>query len=248
MPSPNSIPERIDHKLARVLPARRIDIAPARPVVSFTFDDVPVSALANGARILEAHGVRGTFYVAGGIAGQQHDGQRMLGAGDYRGLSAAGHEIGHHTFSHRTAWSLGLGYAADLKRNDGYLDSVLAAPARNFAFPYGRSSLGGREIIRRRFRSARGAETGINRAGSDLDLLHSVGIESHMRLEGLQYWIDDVVKSPGWLIFLTHDVQEAPSPFGTTPAVLDALVSRAIAKGCDVLTVDAALDRLGVAA
>jgi peptidoglycan/xylan/chitin deacetylase (PgdA/CDA1 family) len=246
MPSPNSIPERIDHKLARVFPIRRMDLVPSRPIVSFTFDDVPVSALTNGARILERHGVRGTFYVAGGIAGRQHDGQPMLSAEDYRSLSAAGHEIGHHTFSHRTAWSLGFGYGADLERNGGYLGDILPAPARNFAFPFGRATLGGRDAIRRRFRSARGAENGINRAGSDLDLLHAVGIESHMRIEGLQHWIDDAVKSPGWLIFLTHDVQEAPSPFGTTPAILDALIAHAVAKGCDVLTVDAALDALGV--
>lgn len=247
MPSPHSIAERIDHKLARVLPARRMDFAPDRPIVSFTFDDVPVSALVNGAGILESHGVRGTFYVAGGIAGQEHDGQTMLTAEGYRELTASGHEIGHHTFTHRTAWSLGSAYAADAKHNDEYLGAILQAPARNFAFPYGRATYAGRNIIRHRFRSARGAENGINRVGSDLDLLHSVGIESHMRIEGLRHWVDDAVRSPGWLIFLTHDVQEAPSPYGTTPAVLDELVGHAIAKGCDVLTVDAALDRLGVA-
>lgn len=247
MPSPNSIAERIDHKLARVFPARRMDFAPARPIVSFTFDDVPVSALTNGARILERHGVHGTFYVAGGLAGRQHDEQPMLTADDYRSLKRSGHEIGHHTYSHRTAWSLGRRYAADLERNTVYLNELLPAAPRNFAFPYGRATLGGRDAVRRRFRSARGVENGINRIGSDLDLLHAVGIESHMRVEELLPWIDDAIRSPGWLIFLTHDVQDAPSPYGTTPAVLDTLVARAIAGGCDVLTVDAALDKLGVA-
>jgi peptidoglycan/xylan/chitin deacetylase (PgdA/CDA1 family) len=75
MPSPNTIAERVAHKLVRNLPRRVRDVAPRRPIVSFTFDDVPVSALANGATILEKHGVRGTFYVAGGIAGAMHDGQ-----------------------------------------------------------------------------------------------------------------------------------------------------------------------------
>ena len=37
-----------------------------RPLVSITFDDVPDTALVNGARVLERHGVRGTFYIAGG--------------------------------------------------------------------------------------------------------------------------------------------------------------------------------------
>jgi peptidoglycan/xylan/chitin deacetylase (PgdA/CDA1 family) len=135
MPSPNSLPERITHRLARSFPARRVDFAPVRPIVSFSFDDVPVSALVNGAEVLERHGVRGTFFVAGGIAGAEHDGQPMLTTGDYRDLVRRGHEIGHHTFAHRTPWMLGRGYSADLVRNDIYLAPILGTAPRNFAFP-----------------------------------------------------------------------------------------------------------------
>jgi hypothetical protein len=67
-----------------------------------------------------------------------------------------------------------------------------------------------------------------------------------LKASELTNWIDDVAASPGWLIFLTHDVQEQPSPFGTTPVILDALVAHAIASGAEVLTVDEALDRLEV--
>jgi peptidoglycan/xylan/chitin deacetylase (PgdA/CDA1 family) len=248
MPSPNTLPERISHKLARSFPVRRADFAPTRPIVSFSFDDVPVSALGNGAQVLERHGVRGTFFVAGGIAGAEHDGQLMLATDDYRDLARRGHEIGHHTFTHRTPWALGRDYSADLVRNDIYLAPILGAAPRNFAFPYGRSSPGARDLVSRRFRSSRGVETGINRQSSDLDLLRAVGIEGHMQGAELTHWIDEAVASPGWLIFLTHDVQEAPSLYGTTPAILDALVAHAIASGAEVLTVDAALDRLGVPA
>lgn len=248
MPSPNSLPERITHKLARSFPARRVDFAPARPIVSFSFDDVPVSALVNGAEVLERHGVRGTFFVAGGIAGGEHDGQPMLTTDDYRDLVRRGHEIGHHTFTHRTPWTLGRDYSADLVRNDIYLAPILGTAPRNFAFPYGRSSPGARDLVARRFRSSRGVETGINRQASDLDLLRAVGIEGHMRAEDMTRWIDELSASPGWLIFLTHDVQERPSSFGTTPDILDALVAHAIASGAEVLTIDAALDRLKVPA
>lgn len=247
MPSPHSLPERISHKLARSFPARRADFAPARPIISFSFDDVPVSALVNGAQVLERHGVRGTFFVSGGIAGADHDGQPMLTAGGYRNLVQRGHEIGHHTFTHQTPWSLGREYSADLVRNDIFLAPILGVAPRNFAFPYGRSSPNARDLVARRFRSARGAEVGINRQGSDLDLLNAVGIEGHMRADELTHWIDELAAAPGWLIFLTHDVQDQPSPYGTTPAILDALVSHSIASGAEVLTVDAALDRLGVA-
>ena len=248
MPSPNTLPERIEHKLARSFPMRRVDVAPARPIVSFSFDDVPVSALSNGTAVLEKHGVRGTFYAAGGVSGSQLDGQAILSDADYRELARRGHEIGHHTFSHRTPWTLGRAYAEDLARNDSYLAPILGAPARNFAYPYGRSSLGARNLLAQRFRSSRGVETGINRLASDLDLLRAVEIGGNCRLDQLTPWIDDVVAPPGWLIFFTHAVEETPTRYGTTPAILDDLVAHALASGADVLTVDAALDRLGVAA
>lgn len=246
MPSPNTLRERVEHKFARTFPVRRFDVAPVRSIVSFSFDDVPVSALVNGAAVLEAHGVRGTFFATGSVAGAALDGQPMLAVDQYRDLVRRGHEIGHHTFAHRTPWALGRDYAADLLRNDIFLSPIVGGPARNFAFPYGRSSPRARDLVARRFRSSRGVENGINRQASDLDLLRAVGIEGHMQAQDLMRWIDDVVAAPGWLIFLTHDVQEEPSPYGTTPAILDALVSHAIARGADVLTVDAALDRLGV--
>lgn len=248
MPSPHTLPERISHKLARSFPSRRVDFVPTRPIVSFTFDDVPLSARENGAAVLERHGVRGTFFAAGGIAGGDHDGQRMLDADDYRDLVSRGHEIGHHTFSHRTPWTLGLGYAGDLVRNDIFLAPIVGSAPRNFAFPYGRSSPRARSLVGRRFRSSRGVESGINRQASDLDLLRAVGIEGHMRLEQLTPWIDDLVRASGWLVFLTHDVQDHPSPYGTTPDILDALVTQSLSIGAEVLTVDAALDRLGVPA
>ncbi len=246
MPSSHALRERIGHKLARSFPVRRADFAPQRPIVSFCFDDVPASAL-EGARVLEGHGVRGTFYATGGVSGGQFDGHTILSDADYRDLVQRGHEVGHHTFSHRTPVALGRDYANDLARNDAYLGSIVGAQVRNFAFPYGRSSRAAQRLVTLRFRSSRGVENGVNRRGSDLDLLRAVGIGGEVTLSTLTAWIDDVVASPGWLIFFTHDVQESPSAYGTTPAILDGLVAAALAGGAEVLTVDAALDRLGVA-
>ncbi|MCB8835211.1 polysaccharide deacetylase family protein, partial [Escherichia coli] len=62
--------DRITDRLMRRMPGPRLHIPVSRPVVSFTFDDVPDTALTNGARILEDHGVRGTFYIAGSLEGQ----------------------------------------------------------------------------------------------------------------------------------------------------------------------------------
>ena len=44
-------------------------------MVTFTFDDVPVSACELGAGILESFGARGTFYVAGQRMRQDQSGR-----------------------------------------------------------------------------------------------------------------------------------------------------------------------------
>lgn len=53
-------------KLARSRRLLETDV----PLVSFTFDDVPDSALGAGAAVLEKYEARGTFYIAGGLAGR----------------------------------------------------------------------------------------------------------------------------------------------------------------------------------
>ncbi len=78
------------------------------PILSLTFDDVPDSALTEGAAILEAHRVRGTFYIAGGMLAMQMADWRMIDAQGVCELHARGHEIGCHSFSHRRAdWGSG---------------------------------------------------------------------------------------------------------------------------------------------
>jgi peptidoglycan/xylan/chitin deacetylase (PgdA/CDA1 family) len=248
MPSAFGLVDRIANRVARSLPRQHIMIAPERPIVSFSFDDIPASAAFNGAAILERHGARGTFYVAGGLTGREHDGQQMLDDAGYAALAATRHELAHHTFSHRPPMALGLGYSNDLKRNDLYLDGIGPQLRRNFAYPYGLTSPNGQREVDRRYRSARGVMPGINRGPTDLGYLRSVEIKPCFETAELASWIDGAVTPPGWVIYFTHDVQDEPTQYGCRPAVLDHLVGHAIASGCEILTVDAALDRLGVAA
>ncbi|WP_449063556.1 polysaccharide deacetylase family protein [Planomonospora algeriensis] len=74
--------------------------APGKPVkprtiVSLTFDDGDASHAA-AARLLERHGMRGTFYVNSGTIGRKGKltGRRLAA------IAKAGHEIGGHTLDH----------------------------------------------------------------------------------------------------------------------------------------------------
>ncbi len=240
---------RMENRLIRAVPREVITIPAREPIVSFSFDDVPSSALDVGAAILEANGARGTFYIAGGLAGQAEPGRVLLDRAGCRELAERGHELGCHSFAHRDLRHIGTrALAEDLARNADYLDAVDPRPSwRNFAYPYNSGSFGKRAILARTFRSCRAGGEGINRGPTDPTFLRAVEIrQPQQHVLGLTRWIDALVAAPGWLIFFTHDIAPRPTPHGCTAASFHLLVGYAVARGCRVLTVAAALDRLGL--
>ncbi|RCS25153.1 polysaccharide deacetylase [Phyllobacterium salinisoli] len=239
-----SIPDR----LLRRMPGPRIFIETSRPLVSFTFDDVPDTALTNGARILEEHGVRGTFYISGSLAGREEPDRTLITQDGCRALVAHGHEIGCHTFSHIKVRHMNHeAIDADLERNGQYLDAIeKTASKRNFAYPYNAGSFSARRIFGKRFSTCRMGGEQINRGSVNPAFLHGVEIrqpESHAL--GLTRRIDELVAKPGWLIFFTHDIAQKPTPYGCTPETFETLVAHALLRGCTVLPVRDVLAQLG---
>lgn len=240
---------RLENRLIRATPRQVMQVPTGEPIVSFTFDDVPVSALEAGAAILEADGVRGTFYISGGLAGRVEPGRTLIDQAGCRELTASGHEIGCHTHTHRNLRHIDEeSLIEDLVRNARYLDAIEPRPGRrNFAYPYNSGSFGKRGILANAFRTCRAAGEGINRGPTDPSFLRAVEIrQPQQHVLGLARWIDALVAKPGWLIFFTHDVSLRPTPYGCTPPSFRLLVGYALARGCRVLTVDAALDRMGL--
>jgi peptidoglycan/xylan/chitin deacetylase (PgdA/CDA1 family) len=247
MPKFPSLLDRISSRLVRHGPFRNIDLPPGHKLVSFTFDDVPETALVNGARILEENGVRGTFYIAGGLTGKMEGGRQSLSFEGQRALNAKGHEIACHTFSHDNIRTLSrTRLAGDLDRNAEHLRSI--APdlvAENFAYPYTIASPLGQIELARRYTTSRGGIPGINQGKTKRDYLKSVEIRAPNDVAALSAWIDQLAASTGWLIYFTHDVGEQVSDLGCRSDVLDHLVKHARNSGCDIVTVKEALHRMG---
>ncbi|MDK1492357.1 polysaccharide deacetylase family protein [Sinorhizobium sp. 7-81] len=239
--------DRLANRLIWRFARQRRRLETETPLVSFTFDDVPDSALDHGAAILERYGARGTFYIAGGLAGQVEPDRTLISPAGCGELFVRGHEIGCHTFSHRRIRDMSVAaLGRDLDRNADYLQNVGVTPAAvNFAFPYNAAWPWTRAELRRRYCTCRGGGEAINRGPVDPLMLKAVEIrqpEQHAR--ALTRWIDEVVERPGWLVFFTHDIAPRPTPYGCSPETFDHLVRYAVDKGCQVLPVDRVLNRI----
>src|SRR6266581_4896556 len=79
---------------------RPLAIKPQRPLISFTFDDFPRSAVLAGGAILNRFGLAGTYYACLGLLGTEAPTGRLCVPDDLMRVLAQGHELGCHTFSH----------------------------------------------------------------------------------------------------------------------------------------------------
>jgi peptidoglycan/xylan/chitin deacetylase (PgdA/CDA1 family) len=207
-------------------------------MVSFSFDDAPATAVERGRAALEAHGLRGAYFVAADLAGKMGPMGLNASAEALMAAAAAGHELACHTFSHLDcAQADAAAIVADVERNAAALKAWGAAPATTFAYPYGDVSIAAKAALGGRYDVLRALHHGLIEAGTDLNQAPAVGIEGPDGEALARRWIDRAVARRAWLIIYTHDVADQPSPFGCTPAALDRLIGRAMAAGAEIVTV-----------
>jgi peptidoglycan/xylan/chitin deacetylase (PgdA/CDA1 family) len=226
--------------ISKVLATKLIAMRNERPIVSFTFDDVPRSAITKGARILEKHGACGTFYVAGSLCGQELDGASYFRAEDLPVLVAAGHEIGCHTFNQTPVTGLNRAVLEhEIERNELFIAGNVANQLpTNFAYPFGAVGPRQKSLLQRRFASCRSTEPGINMRIADLGLLRAFQLSDQLTDEEvIAGLIQKTVKKHGWLIFYIHDVDENPTRYGCRPELLEYAIRVAMNHQADVLTV-----------
>jgi peptidoglycan/xylan/chitin deacetylase (PgdA/CDA1 family) len=215
------------------------------PVISFTFDDVPRSAVFAGGEILGKHGLRGTYYVSMGLANGVSETGEQFCADDLQRLAASEHEIGCHTYGHLSLKAHSpVEIAADLDRNRNALEAAVPGRApRQFSFPFGHVSRDGWRLVSGRFESCRGIAGGINLEPIRFNMLAANRLyESVPLIENLKL-VDEVMEHRGWLIFYTHDVAKPHSPYGCTPEYFEVVVSKAAGCGAQVLTIGEAVQR-----
>ncbi len=227
--------------------SRRIPLKNVGPMVSFSFDDFPRTALTVGGRILAHYGARGTYYAAAGLMNTTNDlGEQFLKE-DLRALLDQGHELASHTFSHVSCRSVTSDrFKTEVEKGRAAIEELAGqSDSGNFAFPFGEVTLKAKKVLAGSTASSRGIWPGINGPEADLNLLRANSLYGDDdRSAQVQRLILENEQCGGWLIFYSHDVRESPSRFGCTPKLLESAVSFAAERGARILTVAEAVGEL----
>jgi peptidoglycan/xylan/chitin deacetylase (PgdA/CDA1 family) len=232
---------------ARWLSRKPVAFRSDRPIVSFTFDDFPRSALHVGGAILKKYGGTGTYYTSMGLMGTETPTGTMFLAGDIETLLRNGHELGCHTFDHCHPWETPPErFEASLVQNQRALTALFPqAVFRTMSYPLKVPSPGNKRIAGRHFDCCRGRGDRSNLGTVDLNFLASYFLER--KLGGPQAALKAIEENRvqrGWLIFSTHDLSADPTPYGWTPEYFETVVRAAAESGARILPVLSALESL----
>jgi peptidoglycan/xylan/chitin deacetylase (PgdA/CDA1 family) len=245
-----SFRQRLAYRVGSVLPLGHHDARSERGILSVTFDDFPRSAWTVGGELLAEAGGQATYYLSGAFHDANVYGVPYFRDEDVAQLVAAGHELGCHSFDHRSVLGSGPGeYLRSIQKNAEFVGSLLPGyRLRSHAFPYGHVRIATRIALHRRFEVLRGIQKPRRVAWFDPTHVQAGGLED--RRQGEIDWprlIAETARMRGWLVLFTHGVTDRPTPYDTRPPELRRILSCARSEGLDILSVGAALDAMRVA-
>src|SRR5262245_10640855 len=230
----NTAAAKVQRQTTRMRRGARALVAPDRPVVTFTFDDFPKSAL-NGADIVEKHGGRAGFYACTSLIGQKSPVMgEMFDAATLKELVSRSHEIGAHSHSHldcarhkleKVQKDVGENLVALAEA--GHAEHVAA-----FAYPYGETTFAAKSWVSDVFVTGRGILPGVNIGEADRSQLRAIELgNSAASRKRAMAALKTCVASRGWLFFFTHDVGPSPSSYGATDEMIEELAKAAVDMG-----------------
>lgn len=239
MPQILSVMDRVKMRLARLRHKNDRECVLTEPVISFSFDDFPKSAVEIGATKLEEAGFRGTYYASATFFGAHQDGHDYFNTSDLQRLEEAGHEIGCHTFDHANMMELSDSeIRSQIARNQTFFGELRGGDAfGSFAYPFGSVSPKAKKEAQKHFPICRGVWSGLNAGIIDMALLKTIGLDHSLTDEHLHDWIARAVAENGWLTFTAHDIDDNHSAYGITPDHFASVVETVAKSGIKVLPI-----------
>jgi peptidoglycan/xylan/chitin deacetylase (PgdA/CDA1 family) len=238
----------VRRKILSAVYRRPVVLGAIGPVVSFTFDDFPRSALTVGAEILESFGARATYYVAMSLRNTTNSLGEQFCEEDLFSLLDRGHELASHTFSHLSARRTSCdAFVRDAEKGeDAIREKMGISGSSNFAYPYGDVTPRVKRRLGARLTSCRGTTGGLNGPDVDLNLLSANSLYGDLeQVQAAKQLILENERRGSWLIFYSHDVSARPSRFGCSPQLLKEVCSFAASRRSRFLTVAEVMKELG---
>jgi peptidoglycan/xylan/chitin deacetylase (PgdA/CDA1 family) len=213
-----------------------------RAAVSLSFDDARPSQIDRGIPLLDAAGVRATFYVSPKRLAERMDG--------WRGAVRAGHEIGNHTMTHPCSGNFEFSRAnaledytlqritQDIFSASEAIERDLGVAPETFAYPCGQMYVGRGAahasyvpLVARHFIVGRAAfnESGNDPARCDLACAAAMSVDDR-GWEEVRPLLERAAAAGAWLILLGHETADA-GPQTTRLPVLERLCRWAADEG-----------------
>lgn len=237
----------IQRNSASFLFQRPLAVRTDQPLISFTFDDFPRTALVTGGAILKHFGVSGTYYTSLGLVGKDSPSGPIFLLDDLGRALEQGHELGCHTFSHCHSWQTGTkAFEDSITQNRAALhEHIPGAEFKSFSYPISEPRPLTKRTIAKYFLSCRAGGQTLNSGKTDLNQLSAFFLEKTKgNLQPVKDLIDQNKAARGWVVFATHDVASDPSPFGCTPEFFESVVQYAMDSGARILPVVKALESI----
>lgn len=238
---------RYQRSAAKFFFRRPFEFTSQVPIVSFTFDDFPRSALHTGGAILKHYGGTGTYYASFGLMGKDGPTGKIFLPEDIRNLMEHGHELGCHTFAHCDSWETKTKeFERSVLENGREFSTLIPGGSfRTLSYPISPPRPETKQAMAKYFSCCRGGGQTFNVGTTDLNYLSAYFIEQSKHApELLKQIIDQNREARGWLIFATHDVSRVPTPFGCTPQLFENIVQYAARSGARILPVVQAWEAL----
>src|SRR5271154_5235521 len=143
---------------------RVVQLGAHGPIVTFSFDDFPRTALTIGAEILESVGARATYYVTMSLMNTSNDLGEQFRDEDLISVLERGHELASHTFRHLSARRVDYDtFERDVESGELAIRERMGVwGSGNFAYPYGEATLRAKKEIGAQLMSCRGTFGGLN--------------------------------------------------------------------------------------
>lgn len=210
--------------------------------VSLTFDDGWGSHYTTAKPILDAAGMKGSFFIVTDEATNAdpnniNDEFAYMDYARILELQNAGHEVSAHTRTHTSLITLPVVQAnEEILGSKNALTSQGLAPVDTFVYPYGEYNASVIQMVKNAgFIGARSVESGYNTQSTDRYVLKVQNILNTTSVAQIQDWIDTAKANKVWLVLVFHRIVPNPDQYDAMPQTLQGTVNYLQQQGVSVI-------------